>query len=206
MRATQLLWGRQAIAARHGFRRTGSLVLLGQEHLAEAAAGVAELRAAGLSADLLDVDQLAGRWPDVDTDGIYGAVWEPGAGYAIAPVMLAALLDRARRAGVTVSGRRVRELTDGGVVPLSGRPIRADVVVVAAGCDEVELLGDRWPPDRAGSDPAGPLRDRRRRWQSAAVDHRSDERPMGTSPTATAPSSSAGRWMSGRYPFRRAAA
>ena len=148
VRATQLLWGRQAVAARHGFRRTGSLVLLGQEHLAEAVAGVAELRAAGLSADLLSVDQLAGRWPDVDTDGIYGAVWEPGAGYAIAPVMLAALLDRARRAGVTVSGRRVRELADGGVVPLSGRPIRADVVVVAAGCGSVELLGDRWPPDR----------------------------------------------------------
>jgi glycine/D-amino acid oxidase-like deaminating enzyme len=148
IRATQLLWARQALAARHGFRRTGSLVLLGPQHLAEAAAGVAELRAAGLRADLLSVDQLAGRWPGLATDGIHGAVWEPGAGYAIAPVMLAALLDRARRAGATVFDRRVRELTAGGVILDNGPPIHAGVVVVAAGCGSVEVLGDRWPPDR----------------------------------------------------------
>ena len=146
VRATQLLWGRQVLAARHGFRRTGSLVLLGREHLGEAVAGVAELSAAGLGADLLSVDEIASRWPDLDTDGIHGAVWEPDAGYVIAPVMLAALLDRVRRAGATVFERRVRTLTDGGVVPTVGRPIQADVVVVAAGCGSVEVLGDRWPP------------------------------------------------------------
>ena len=150
VRATQLLWGRQALAARHGFRRTGSLVLLGREHLAEAAAGVAELRAAGLRADLLSVGQLAVRWPELGTAGIHGAVWEPDAGYAIAPVMLAALLDRVRRAGATVSEWRAGKLTGGGVVSGGGPPIHADVVVVAAGCGSVELLGDRWPPGRPG--------------------------------------------------------
>jgi glycine/D-amino acid oxidase-like deaminating enzyme len=148
VRATQLLWGRDDLAARHGFRRTGSLVLLGRQHLTEAAIGVAELRAAGIRADLLSADEVADRWPDINGDGIDGAVWEPGAGYAVTAVTLAALLDRVRRAGVAVLHRRVRELTADGLISRGVPPLRAVVVVVAAGCGSAAVLAARWPTGR----------------------------------------------------------
>jgi glycine/D-amino acid oxidase-like deaminating enzyme len=148
IRSTEMLWGRTQLARQNGFRSTGSLVLFGPEDQAGAMAGVAELRAAGLGAVLLSTSEVRGRWPEIDTSGLDGAVWEPDAGYALATVTLAALRDRGQRAGVTGLSGTARELTDGGVRLAGGQEISADVVVVAAGCGAPVLLGDHWPPGR----------------------------------------------------------
>jgi glycine/D-amino acid oxidase-like deaminating enzyme len=140
LRAYQVLWGRPELAALHGFRRTGSLVLLGPEHLDEAVAGVAQLRDDGVEVSLLSTSELAGKWPGLRVDGLAGAVWEPGGGYAAPAVTLAALVDRARQAGVAVFRRTVQSLADAGSL--------ADRVLVAAGCATPEILGDAWPGDR----------------------------------------------------------
>ncbi|MGH8896623.1 MAG: FAD-dependent oxidoreductase [Egibacteraceae bacterium] len=151
LRGFQLLWGRPELAVAYGFHRTGGLVLLGADHLDAAATGVTALRAAGVTAELLTVGELAQRWPDLDSAGLAGAVWEPDAGYVVPAVALATLLDRARRAGAAVlPSRRVRGLAAGpeGMAVLDDGAVRAEVVVVAAGCATPELLGERWPADR----------------------------------------------------------
>ncbi|MGH8886547.1 MAG: FAD-dependent oxidoreductase [Egibacteraceae bacterium] len=151
LRGFQLLWGRPELAVAYGFHRTGGLVLLGADHLDAAATGVAALRAAGVTAELLTVGELAQRWPDLDSAGLAGAVWEPDAGYVVPAVALATLLDRARRAGAAVlPSRRVRGLAAGpeGMAVLDDGAVRAEVVVVAAGCATPELCGERWPADR----------------------------------------------------------
>lgn len=153
----RLLWSRTGEAAAHGFRRTGALVLFGAEHKAAAADGVADLTAAGIAAELLDADEAARRWPDLTYDGIAGAVWEPGGGYALPAVTLAAMADRARRAGVEFrrprTVRAVREADDGlAVLDVAGEsapdgPLHARAVVLAAGCGTPRLLAGRLPPD-----------------------------------------------------------
>ncbi|TDC81661.1 FAD-dependent oxidoreductase [Micromonospora sp. KC606] len=141
------LWGRRGLASRYGFHRSGSLVLLGADHMTKALVGVEALRAAGVPVEVLTVADLARRWPDLRTASLAGAVWEPAAGYVTAAVALSALADRARRAGaVTLPPRRVGTIAaapDGGAL-LDG-DIHAAAVVVAAGCDSPGLLGHRWP-------------------------------------------------------------
>ncbi|WP_329114286.1 FAD-dependent oxidoreductase [Streptomyces sp. NBC_01465] len=152
------LWGRPELAPAYGFRRTGALVLLGPADLEPAADSVGQLRELGIPAETVTVAGLNSRWPDLRTDGIAGAVWEPGAGYARGAVALAALLDRARLAGVRVLSRHhVDSLTTGpeGAAVLECSVVRdgdrtrgrvtADVAVVAAGCATPALLGERWP-------------------------------------------------------------
>lgn len=165
------LWGRPELATAHGFRRTGALVLLGPADVEKAAVSVTELNKLGISAEMVSVSGLHSRWPDLRTAGLAGAVWEPGAGYVRGPVAMAALLDRARLAGVRVLPRhRVDSLTadaDGTAVltwsavgegdrgddrdsdrAAAHGELRADVALVAAGCATPSLLGDRWPADR----------------------------------------------------------
>ncbi|MGK5691670.1 FAD-dependent oxidoreductase [Streptomyces sp. URMC 128] len=148
IRSFQLLWGSEERAAAHGFRRTGALVLFGPGGRTAATEGAAELVAAGLAAEVLDIDDVTRRWPLIEGKGLEGAVWEPGGGYAVAAVALAAMTDRARRAGAhVVHGHAVRTLTSdaGSGVVLDGR-LRAESVVLAAGCGTPELLGEHWPP------------------------------------------------------------
>ncbi len=151
LRSFRLLWGRPELATAYGFHRTGGLVLFGVDDVDATAAGVTALRAAGVTAELLTVGELVQRWPDLDSAGLAGAVWEPDAGYVVPAVALAALLDRARRAGATVlPAQRVRGLVGGvdGTAAWDGGAGRAEVVVVAAGCATPELLGARWPAGR----------------------------------------------------------
>ncbi|XVV02966.1 FAD-dependent oxidoreductase [Actinosynnema sp. CA-248983] len=122
VRSHQLLWRDSP-----HFHRTGSLVLLGPDHLADAAAGVQDLLAAGVEAQLVDADELR-RTFDLDAAG---AVWEPAGGYASPPVVARALLDGVTRHDARVLGtapdpRGTRLVTSAG-------PVTAGVVVVAAG-------------------------------------------------------------------------
>jgi len=150
-RSFQMLWGRPDLGPWYGFRGTGALVLLGATDLDPAAAGVAALREAGVDAALLTASKVARRWPDVDTAGLAGAVWEPGGGYVSAAVALAALRDRALRAGVALyAGRRaIGPLAGDGPVELAdGGRLHAARIVVTAGCGSPGLLGEAWPADR----------------------------------------------------------
>ncbi|WP_329048783.1 FAD-dependent oxidoreductase [Streptomyces violaceus] len=147
IRSFQLLWGREERAAAHGFRRTGSLVLFGPGGRAAADEGVADLVAGGLAAEVLDIDDVTRRWPLIEGEGLEGAVWEPDGGYAVAAVALAAMTDRARRAGAhIVPGPAARTLADdaGSGVVVDGR-LHAAAAVLAAGCGTPELLGEHWP-------------------------------------------------------------
>ncbi|ARF76311.1 hypothetical protein B7C62_31540 [Kitasatospora albolonga] len=157
VRSHQLLWGaaddeRQAA----GFRRTGSLVLLGPDDLPEAAAGVAELGEAGIPAQLLDLDRLRSLHPEIDPAGLAGAVWEPGGGYAD-PRAFAAVKRRAALAhgAVVLPGGAVRAVVagpSGVVVRTATGAVTAAVVVLAAGAGTPALLPAGYVP------PGGPPR------------------------------------------------
>jgi glycine/D-amino acid oxidase-like deaminating enzyme len=155
LRSFQLLWGRAEMAVACGMHRTGGLVLLGAEHLAQLSTGIARLRDSGLSAELLTSADLVQRWPDLDVTGVAAAVWEPAAGYAVPAVLRATLLDRARSAGAVMIPRQVRRLRAGArnaialdIGSAAGGEVCAEAVVVAAGCASPDLLGTRWPTTR----------------------------------------------------------
>ncbi|MCD9591933.1 FAD-dependent oxidoreductase [Streptomyces sp. 8ZJF_21] len=157
VRSHQLLWGTASPPRSAGFRRTGSVVLLGPDDVAEAERGIGELSAAGIKADLLTPRELSVRWPDLAADGVAAAVWEPGGGYAD-PVGTAALyLTRALRHGAVLlppgpvhalepHRRGVRVCTPAG-------ELTARCAVVAAGGGTPALLGDRLPPRPGGPAP-----------------------------------------------------
>jgi glycine/D-amino acid oxidase-like deaminating enzyme len=150
------LWGRPEQAAAYGMRRTGGIVLLGAGDLDAAGIGVGELRSAGVACHLLEVSDIARRWPGLNTDDLAGAVWEPGAGYALATVALATLQDRAARAGTRIirPGRLARLPATDSVAAVQGPrgaarcELHTRVFLVAAGCGSPDLLGQRWPHDR----------------------------------------------------------
>lgn len=147
IRSYRLLWGRAERAAAHGFRRTGALVLFGPGGGAAAEEGVADLAAAGLAAEVLGPGEVTRRWPLIAGDGVEGAVWERDGGYAVAAVALAALTDRARRAGAHLApGHDVRALrARAGAGVVLDESLRAGGAVVAAGCGTPGLLGPHWP-------------------------------------------------------------
>jgi glycine/D-amino acid oxidase-like deaminating enzyme len=135
----QQAWGRPEAADRYGFRRTGALVLLGPEHLAEAERGVAELRDAAVAAELLTPNELARRWPAMSPAAIAAAVWEPGGGYACPRCTRTSLL-----AGVPVLGARALRIRAGAetLVETDAGTITARAVVFAAGCATPGLAAD----------------------------------------------------------------
>ncbi|MGW2492847.1 FAD-dependent oxidoreductase [Streptomyces sp. NPDC001606] len=128
-----------------GFRRTGSLVLLGEGDLPEAEKGVAELTAAGVTAHLLDPGELRTRFPGLAVHDVAGAVWEPGGGYADPPVTALALRDRAAAHRAVVLAGRARRIDqrdpDGVAVLLEQGEVRARAVVLATGAGTGRIAG-----------------------------------------------------------------
>ncbi|MFC9932135.1 FAD-dependent oxidoreductase [Streptomyces sp. NPDC127190] len=128
-----------------GFRRTGSLVLLGEGDLPEAEKGVAELTAAGVTAHLLDPGELRSRFPGLAAHDIAGAVWEPGGGYADPPVTALALRDRAAAHRAVVLAGRARRIDqrdpDSVAVLLEQGEVRARAVVLATGAGTGRIAG-----------------------------------------------------------------
>ncbi|MEU2913537.1 FAD-dependent oxidoreductase [Streptomyces massasporeus] len=148
IRSHQRLWGADPeLAASCGFRRTGSLVLLGPDDLPKAERGLTQLRAAGIAADLLPAEEVSSRWPDLAVEDIVAALWEPDGGYASPPATAAAFRTRALRSGATsLPYGPVRALLPhrrGAEVVMDGATLTAGCVVVAAGTGSAALLGDR---------------------------------------------------------------
>ncbi|MFG2906698.1 FAD-dependent oxidoreductase [Kitasatospora sp. NPDC048286] len=127
-----------------GFRRTGSLVLLGEADLDEAAKGVAELTGAGIEAALLTPRELDDRFSGLRTRDVAGAVWEPGGGYADpAATCLRHRRDAAAHGAFVLPGR-VRHLDqrpDHVHVTLEQGEVGARAVVLAAGAGTPWIRG-----------------------------------------------------------------
>jgi glycine/D-amino acid oxidase-like deaminating enzyme len=119
-----------------GFHRTGALFLHGTAEVADVAATVNALCAAGIGVRALSPDDLLHSHPEIDVGGVAIAVWEADAGYADPVLTTTCYISAARLRGAVVRiktlvravepGHPVRlELTDG--------TLTADRVLVAAG-------------------------------------------------------------------------
>lgn len=161
LRSHHLAWGREPgpDTPPTGFECTGSLVLLGEEDLAEAEKGVAELTGEGVEATLLTPEELRELYPALDVSDVAGAVWEPGAGYADPPTVARGYRDRACAHGaVVLSGRVVRlerRETDRVHVVLEESEVTARAVVLAAGTGTPYIQGHSLSAD-VPDGPAAP--------------------------------------------------
>jgi glycine/D-amino acid oxidase-like deaminating enzyme len=146
IRSFRLLWQRPE-SRPFGFRRTGSLVLLGPEDIAEALRGVAQLRDGGIEAHLISPEDVRLRWPDFAVHDTAAAVWEPHGGYTTSLATASAYRADALRRGVLGWHGRVLGVRPGpsGVHAETewGR-VRTRTVVVATGSSIPDLR------DRAG--------------------------------------------------------
>ncbi len=159
IRSHQLLWGRPSgYTEPYGFRRTGSLVLLGPGDLPEAVRGVVELQAAGIEAELLTVEEITARWPQLDARHAAGGIWEPGGGCADPRRTAAEYRRQALHDGASaIDDRRVHGLAlhpVGARLTMDDDHVTAHAVVIAAGSGTSALLADRSP---AGAGTAEPL-------------------------------------------------
>lgn len=147
IRSFALLWRSAAGAGRaHGFRRTGSLVLLGPDDVAEAERGVAEIREGGVEAHLVDPAEVRHRWPDLVVDDITAAVWEPAGGYTTSLATASAYRADALRRGALGWHGWVRGVSPepGGVrVETDWGPVLARTAVVATGSGVPDLRDRR---------------------------------------------------------------
>ncbi|WP_432089368.1 FAD-dependent oxidoreductase [Streptomyces sp. bgisy095] len=158
IRSHQLLWGHPSGHTRaYGFRRTGSLVLLGPGDLPEAVRGVVELQAGGVEAELLTVADITARWPELDARHAAGGVWEPGGGCADPRLTAAEYRRQALEHGASaLDDRRVDALAPhplGALLRLDGAAVTAHAVVVAAGNGTPALLADRLPAGAGAAEP-----------------------------------------------------
>lgn len=151
IRAYRLRWQRDGTGP-FGFRRTGSLVLLGPGDVAEAERGVEHLRDGGVEARLISAAEVRRRWPDLAVDDVTAAVFEPGGGYTTSLATASAYRADAVRRGVLPWYGRVHGVRPGpaGVLAeTSWGPVHTRTVVVATGSSIPDLR------DRAGA-PIGP--------------------------------------------------
>jgi glycine/D-amino acid oxidase-like deaminating enzyme len=119
-----------------GYQRTGFLTGIPVRAQAAAQANVAHLQAAGAALEWLCTEQMRERVPDLYTDGLAGAVYEPDAGYcdprltarsfAAGASAMGAVIEegRAARRIVRQAGRVIGVQTDSGFIA-SGRVINA---------------------------------------------------------------------------------
>lgn len=121
-----------------GFRRTGGLFLHAEGDGPTLALAAERLNAIGTKTEVLDRDQLAGRFPQFDLDGLGWGSWEVDAGYADPAGTTHGLLGRATDLGTELrSGTAVSTLepeANGLRLTLAdGSSLHADRVLLAAG-------------------------------------------------------------------------
>lgn len=134
-------WARQArldwlsLAEQTGrelFVQNGAVMLASAGHTAWEDTSQATLAAQGIPHFRSDLTELAVRLPQVDLRGIAYGLWEPEAGFVYAKRATIATVEQFCREGGRLERGWVR--TDARERPLlDGSPLRADVIVVAAG-------------------------------------------------------------------------
>lgn len=128
-----------------GFAHCGYAFLAhGEERLAQLAAAVSVQNAAGIPSRLLSRDEAAEAVPGLVTDGLTGASWCGEDGYFDRPQSVVEAFSQAAQArGAELRVTDVVALAldgDGWSIALrDGSTIRADRVVLAAGCDTAAL-------------------------------------------------------------------
>ena len=127
----------EAVGGHCGFTRTGFLQLVPPELNELLAANVALQQSLGIATRLVRANDLGALAPEMNTDDVELAAYEPESGYADPSSAAASLLAAARACGASVRHAQVRAiLTEGdrvsGVRTEDG-DIGADAVVLAAG-------------------------------------------------------------------------
>jgi glycine/D-amino acid oxidase-like deaminating enzyme len=129
---------REIVGGECGYRRTGfvTAVATADEHAARA--HVASLQAMGVALEWMSAETLQRRYPDLSTEDLAGAVYEPDAGYCDARSTALTWARSARSSGAGIDlGRTVQRirLHAGRVtgVETDRGPIDCEVVVNAAG-------------------------------------------------------------------------
>lgn len=145
-----------------GYRRTGFLMLVGEERAAALRTNAAAVTAAAGAGrtEVIDPEQARALYPGIGTEGLAAAAYEPDGGYADPVATTAALLAAGRRAGVRVfEGIRVEEVLERGGTTTGVRTqtgtVEAPLVVLAGGAwgsGPAAGLGVRMPvtPRRIG--------------------------------------------------------
>lgn len=129
-----------------GFRQVGYGVIVGEENVDALRANVAMQQGLGIEAEMLEVDELASRWPMMNVEDVAAVAHEARGGYADASQLALHFGRVARDRGATLrqNAAVTRVLTSGdtvtGVELASGEVIEADLVVVAAGWWSAPLL------------------------------------------------------------------
>src|SRR3954468_14733628 len=94
-------WG-EMVGGDCGFRNTGFALLVGPDNLERLGRNVARLRALGVDTSVLRPDELRDVMPSLHTDGVAGAAYEPGSGYADAVATTQSLAEAAGRLGTDI--------------------------------------------------------------------------------------------------------
>ena len=138
--ARESLTGWRALEAETGltlFRQSGALWFTGPDP-SFAEATVPTLRSLGIPVEELTADEVHARWPQIATEDVAGAVYEPEAGVLMAARGCAAAVRRVRELGGTFDIAVVRPGRTAGdrlldVADATGRRWAADTFVFAAG-------------------------------------------------------------------------
>jgi glycine/D-amino acid oxidase-like deaminating enzyme len=120
------------------FHQTGFLLSAREEELPTLEANVALQQSVGIKTSIISVEEIRALEPDIDTEGLVAAAYEPESGYADPHSTTTAYVNRAEDLGAEIlTGNSVQEiLVEGdhvtGVLTEGGR-IAAARVVLAAG-------------------------------------------------------------------------
>jgi len=176
-RAMELWTTHDARSGRHFFHRVGALWLFSGDP-AFGEASVEPMRASGLAVEWIDPADAARRWPQMSFDGVTHALWEPGAGYALARRACEHVVEAlVAEGGISITGRAASHA--GGTSPVDdttgrlrtlhladGQTLHADHFVFACGpwlgTLFPDVVGSRIRPSRQESfyfgTPAGDVR------------------------------------------------
>ncbi len=94
---------KEVVGGEAGFRTTGFLVLTPEKDVEGLRANVALQQRVGVRTEILTTDEVARRWPYLQTDDLLAAAYEPESGYADPNLTLNSYIEGAKRRGVEFS-------------------------------------------------------------------------------------------------------
>ena len=136
----------ERLGADIGFRQVGYSVIVGENNVGPLADNVAMQQGLGIETELIDVEELAAKWPQMEMSDVVSAAFERRGGFADATQLALHFGKQARDFGATIRQHTpvARILTKEdrayAVELVSGEVIEADDIIVAAGWWSKELL------------------------------------------------------------------